>query len=441
MDTGLHGNEKPAGHLPEDGLKAFRRRRLLLFLGITAPYLISYFQRSAPAVAGLPIAAELNLEPASLGVLVSTYAWGYAVAQLPAGYLADTLGPRKTISLFVLIAAVGSVIFALAPDFSLLSLGRFLVGLGVGFVYVPAVRVMTDWYKADELGTYSGTLFGLGSLGALAAATPLVLAMEAVGWRNCFLAVGAFTLLAALFCRLTVHDTPAAPELAAFHGRGDTPPSRKEKIKTTEAFAAVFSNGRFYLLGLLLFCYYGTVLSVGSMWAGPYLRNVYGLSGQTAGNIIMLVPLGMALGCPLSGYLSDKILKSRKNTLIGGAVLHLLAYPPLIFMAGELALPALYALFLWYGVTGGGIVVSYACAKETVAQRYAGTALGAVNVFLFLGGAFFQSCMGYIIGLHPVVAEGVYSATAYRNALSAAALSLAAGTVIFLFFREQSQKN
>ncbi|MDR0466792.1 MAG: MFS transporter, partial [Deltaproteobacteria bacterium] len=139
MDDKRNGdNETHAGRLSID----FRRRRVLLFLGITAPYLVSYFQRSAPAVVGLLIAAELDLSPASLGVLASTYAWGYAAAVLPAGILSDTLGPRKTISMFVLIAAIGSVVFALSPDLAWLSLGRFLVGLGVGFVYVPAVRVM-----------------------------------------------------------------------------------------------------------------------------------------------------------------------------------------------------------------------------------------------------------------------------------------------------------
>jgi predicted MFS family arabinose efflux permease len=301
---------------------------------------------------GLQIAADFELAPASLGVLVSTYAWGYAAAQLPAGILADTLGSRKTISLFVLIAAVGSAIFALSPGFSLLALGRFLVGMGVGFVYVPAVRVMADWYRPDELGTCSGVLFGVGSLGALVSATPLVFATEAIGWRGSFLAMAAFTLLAAILCWLAVRDTPAELGFGGPQtGRADT--TSVSRVKTTEAFTAVLSNARFYLLAFLLFCYYGTVLSVGSLWAGPYLQHVYGFSGQAAGNVIMLIPLGMALGCPLSGYLSDKVLKSRKKVLIGGAVLHALVYPPLIFMAGELAPAALYALFLWHGITGG----------------------------------------------------------------------------------------
>ena len=434
-------DETPAGSLPETSRKALRRRRLLLFLGITAPYLISYFQRSAPAVVGLQIAADLHLTPASLGVLASTYAWGYAAAQLPAGILADTLGSRKTISLFVLIAAIGSAMFALSPDFSLLSLGRFLVGLGVGFVYVPAVRLMTDWYKADELGTYSGALLGVGSLGALASATPLVLAAEAIGWRGAFLAVAACTLMAALFCWLVVRDTPAELGFADPRKTGRDSDPASPRIKTAEAFAAVLSNGRFYLLGVLLFCYYGTVLSVGSLWAGPYLQNVYGLSKQAAGNIIMMSALGLGLGCPLSGYISDKILKSRKKVLIGGAVLHLLAYPPLIFMPGELTPAALHALFLWYGATGGAFVLNYACAKETVPPRFAGTALGCINIFLFLGGACFQTLMGYVIGLHPILAEGVYSVAAYQDALAAAGLSLAAGTAVFLFFQEDPHKS
>lgn len=414
-----------------------RRKRLLLFSGITAPYLISYFQRSAPAVVGLEIAADLDLAPSSLGVLVSMYAWGYAAAQLPAGLLADTWGSRKTMSVFILIAALGSVIFALSPDLPLLSLGRFLIGMGVGFVYVPAVRIMTDWYRQDELATYSGLLLGVGSLGSAFSAAPLVFMAAAIGWRGSFLGVAAFTLAAALFCWFAVRDTPGELGLPDPRGLPRQQARPASGVRLGEALGAVLSNGQFYLLGFLLFCYYGTILSVGSLWAGPYLQNVYGLSKAAAGTIIMMIPLGLFLGCPLAGHLSDKVFRSRKEILAGGAALHCITYIPLIYMAGSLSEPALYALFLVYGITGGGFVINYACAKETTSPCYAGTALGAVNIFLFCGGAFFQAVMGIVIGRYPALSEGVYPVEAYQAALLTAAIGLVAGILLFAFFREK----
>lgn len=432
-------HDSPASEkLSAERLQRMKSQRLLIFLGISAAYVISYFHRSAPAVVGPEIARDLALAPASLGVLGSMYFWAYAGAQLPAGVLADTWGARKTMSVFVLIAAIGGLLFALSPNLSLLSLGRFLVGLGVGFIYVPAVRIMTDWYKPDELATYSGVLLAIGNLGALVSAAPLVAMMEAVGWRYSFLIVAAFTVAAAFFCWTFVRNTPAElglPGPRELMGLEPSPPA--EKVRLRQTLIAVLSNKRFYLLGALMFCYYGTLMSVGSLWAGPYLQDVYGLTKQLAGNIIMMFPLGMVLGCPLSGYLSDKILKSRKKVLLIGASLHILSYIPLIFMGGSLSTAQLYMLFLWYGITGGAFVSNFACAKETVDPRFAGTAIGAVNVFLFSGGAFFQAVMGLVIGRFSALTGGGYSLPAYQAALAVAFAGLLLGTILFCFFKEK----
>ena len=416
-----------------------KRQRLLIFLGISAAYVISYFHRSATAVVGPEIAATLGLDPAALGAMGSMYFWAYAGAQLPAGVLADTWGPRKTMSVFVLIAAVGGALFALSSNLPFLSLGRFLVGLGVGFIYVPAVRIMTDWYRPDELATYSGILLAVGNMGALVSAAPLVFMMGLMGWRNSFIVVSLFTLLAAFFCWTVVRNKPQELGLPGPQEIRDvSPPPSAPKVILKDALRAVFSNPQFYLLGFFMFCYYGTLMSVGSLWAGPYLQQVYALTKQEAGNIIMMFPLGMVIGCPLSGFLSDKVFTSRKKVLIWGAALHTLSYVPLLAMPGQLSTTALFALFLWYGVTGGAFVSNFACAKETVRPEYAGTAVGAVNVFLFSGGAFFQTVMGLVISLYPLTLQGVYSIEAYQAALAVPMAGLIAGTAAFAFFREKS---
>ncbi len=427
--------EKP---LAGDIVSKMQRYRVWIFLGISAAYLISYFHRAAPAVVGPEIIRDLAIAPAALGFLGSMYFWAYAGAQLPAGILADTWGSRKTMSVFVLLAALGGVLFGLAPNIGLLSVGRFMVGLGVGFIYVPAVRVLTDWYKPDELATYSGLLLAVGNIGALVSAAPLVALMNVIGWRNSFMVVAVFTIAAALFTWVIVRNRPSElgfPTPRDLMGLPPAPPA--PKVKLGEALKAVLSNRQFYLLAFLTFSYYGTLMSVGSLWAGPYLQNVYGLSKQAAGNIIMMFPLGMVFGCPLSGYLSDKILKSRKKVLLAGSILHVLSYIPLVFFPDKMSVAQLYALFLWYGLSGGAFVSNFACAKETAEPRFAGTAVGSVNVFLFSGGAFYQLVMGIVLGKYPPVSAGVYSVAAYQAAFWVPFVGLIAAIILFSFFRER----
>ena len=419
-------------------VSAMRRYRVWIFLAISAAYLVSYFHRAAPAVVGPEIIRDLGVQPAALGFLTSMYFWAYAAAMLPAGVLADTWGSRKTMSVFILVAAIGGFVFGAAPGVDTLAVGRFLVGFGVGFIYVPAVRVLADWYKPDELATYSGVLLAVGNIGALISAAPLVALMSAIGWRNSFHVVGVFTVLAAIFTYAILRNNPAEmgfPTPRALMGLPPAPPA--PKVRLGEALKVVFGNPQFYLLGLLLFSYYGTFMGVGSLWAGPYLQNVYGLTKQTAGNIIMMFPLGMVFGCPLSGYISDKILKSRKKVLLLGCFLHALSYIPLVFFTHSLSVTALYYLFLWYGLSGGFFVSCFACAKETCEPRFAGTAMGSLNIFIFVGGAFYQQVMGIVIGKFPVVKAGVYSTAAYQAAFTVPLVGLILGMILYSFFQER----
>ena len=393
--------------------------RVWIFIAISAAYLVSYFHRAAPAVVGPEIMQDLQLAPAALGFMGSMYFWAYAAAMLPAGILSDTWGARKSISAFVLVAAVGGFLFGIASGTELLAAGRFLVGFGVGFVYVPAVRIMADWYRPDELATYSGILLAVGNIGALVSAAPLVMLMEQIGWRNAFHVVGVFTVLASALAYAVIRDQPTElgfPTPRQLMGLPPLPPP--PKVSLGEALKAVFANKQFYLLGILLFSYYGTFMGVGSLWAGSYLQDVYGMSKQAAGNIIMMFPLGMIFGCPISGYLSDKILKSRKQVLLWGCILHTLSYLPLVFFIDRMFPAFLYGLFLWYGLSGGAFVSCFACAKETCASRFAGTAVGALNIFVFVGGAFYQYLMGLIIGMYPMAKPGVYALEAYRAAFA-----------------------
>ena len=422
----------------KNSIVKMQKYRLWIFLACAAAYFISYFHRAAPAVVGPEIIDEFLIAPAALGLMGSMYFWAYAAAVLPAGILADTWGSRNTVSAFVLVAAIGGIIFGLAPNISILSAGRFVVGFGFGFVYVPALRIMTDWYRPDELATYSGMLIAIGNIGAMLSAAPLVLLMNSIGWRNSFYVVGVITVAAAVLAYTVIRNKPGDKGFPSPREIMGLPPATVQSIKIGEALKAVFSNSRFYLLSILLFSYYGTLMGTGSLWAGPYLQHVYGLSKEAAGSIIMMFPLGMIFGSPLAGYLSDKVLKSRKKVLLGGALLHCTAYLPLVFLNGQLPLTGLYGLFFWYGLSGGAFVCCFACSKEIFEPRIAGIAIGAINMFLFAGGAFYQYIMGVVIGKYPVLSTGEYSSVAYKAAFTVPLIGMLVGVFLFLFFREEA---
>ena len=185
--------------------------------------------------------------------------------------------------------------------------------------------------------------------------------------------------------------------------------------------------------------YYGTFMGVGALWAGPYLQDVYGLSRQAAASVLMFFPLGMTVGCPLSGYLSDKVLRSRRKVLLYGSILHLLAYIPFIFLTDSIPSVGLYCLFFYFGVSGGFFVSCFACAKEISHPAYSGTSIGTLNMLLAFGAAFYQYALGLILSSYERTPAGDYGYEAYRMIFIAAAAGMVIGCISIYKFHENDR--
>ncbi|NLU49742.1 MAG: MFS transporter [Syntrophomonadaceae bacterium] len=414
--------------------------RYVVYVVVALAYFFVYFHRTSTAVMAPELTKAFDLAPTALGLFGSMYFYAYALGQLPAGILADRWGARKTMSLFVAIAGLGAILFGLSSTFNLALAGRFLVGLGVGFVYVPAMRLLADWFKKDEFATYSGLLLAVGNAGSLASAAPLVALMAAIGWRNSMIAVGIISLAIAaldyLFIRNKPHEVGGAsiPEIEGNVPAG--PPPRPVGIG--ESLGIIAKTYNFWTISVLFFILYGTIMGFQGLWAGPYLMNVYGMTKAEAGKLLMMIPIGMIIGCPLSGVISDKILKSRKKVVFGGTVVYLLTWIPLIWMIDSMSVGFLTVLMFLYGFFGGFFVVMYANLKENVDLQIAGTGTGFLNVFVFVGGAVFQQVMAAMIAKYPVTAAGVIPAAAFKSAFLFCFGALIVGLAVYATQKEKT---
>ncbi|MFP4446327.1 MAG: MFS transporter, partial [Desulfosudaceae bacterium] len=155
------------------------------------------------------------------------------------------------------------------------------------------------------------------------------------------------------------------------------------------------------------------------LWAGPYLMHVYGMSRAEAGAILSMIAWGMIIGSPLMGYLSDRLLRSRKKpfifcaTFLSAEMLFFYLYP-----AG-LPSPVLYILFFVFALAASAIViVGFTTAKELFPVSMAGTSVGAVNLFPFVGGAVYMPLLGWILDAWPLTPpSGGYPIEAYTRML------------------------
>ena len=113
------------------------RFRWLIFLVLALAYFIVYFHRLSLSVVADDLINEFQTTASIMGLLGSVYFYCYAAMQFPAGLLSDSLGPRKSVAFFLIIASVGSIIFGFAPTIKVALIGRVMVGLGVSMVFIP----------------------------------------------------------------------------------------------------------------------------------------------------------------------------------------------------------------------------------------------------------------------------------------------------------------
>ena len=316
--------------------------RWVVFCLLAFGYLLVYFHRLCPAVVALDMQADLKTSGALLGFLAAAYFYPYALMQIPSGLLSDSWGPRKTITVFFALAGAASIFLGMVSSLGLAILARVLVGLGVAMLFVPTMKVMTNWFKTDEFAMMTGILMAVGGLGAYTASRPLAWLSDLMGWRGSFVAIGAVTLVVAVAIWILVRNTPQEKGLPAVNQPAADNPAKTQVIGLAQGMKMVLSTGGFWFLAAWFFFSFSIFFSFGGLWGGPYLMQVYGFSKAEAGNILGMLALAMIVGSPILGWLSDKVLRSRKKVIVLAAVITLGLTVPLAFFPAAMNRPLLY---------------------------------------------------------------------------------------------------
>lgn len=417
----------------EQMLRKALRYRWLIFWVLAIGYLFVYFHRVSSAVVAPELVKAFGISGAVLGILASAYFYPYACMQLPVGLLADSLGPRKTVTTFLLIACLGAILFGLSPNITVAIFARVLVGLGVAALFVPTMKILAEWFRVKEFATMTGILMAVGGIGWLSAATPLALLTTWLGWRMAFVLIGVITLVIAVLTWAFVRNRP---EEMGWPRITETTEAAQAGVGLLEGIGIVLSRRHFWPLAFWFFFSYGTVIGFGGLWGGPYLMEIYGLSKPQAGNVLMMIAVGMIIGSPLLGWLSDKVFSARKPVMVGGAFIYFLSWLPLALKPGGLSVALLYLLSFLIGVFGSAIViVAFTANKELFPKEIAGTSTGLVNIFPFAGGAVFPPVMGYIMDKVGRVG-GAYPVEAYQRAFLFCLLAALAAFLSVCFMKE-----
>lgn len=396
-----------------------------LFLTILLPfalgYYLSYLARVVNAVLAPDLARELDLGPDTLGLLTASYFITFAAAQLPLGILLDRYSPRRIESLLLLVAAAGALLFATGNSAWDLIIGRGLIGLGVSACLMAAFKTFTLWFSPQKLPLLNGVILASGGVGAITATAPVQAALSITDWRGVFLMLAGLMLLASAILFLLVPD----------HRGTDKP---EQLVAQIQGLRAIFRDRFFWMIAPLTMLSQAAFISIQSLWSGPWLQDVGGLSRDAMADTLFLVACAMVAGFLVMGGVAERLSRLGIRPILlsaTGMVAFQLIQLLIIIGVDPDWLTPLWIAFGFLGTTG---IVQYAVLSQHYPRHLAGRANTALNLLVFVAIFILQYSIGEIIGLWPERAPGHYQAVAYQAAFgSALVLQVLA---LFWFLRE-----
>ena len=331
-------------------------------------YFYQYVLRSAPAVMMPELSSAFGLSAAAVASIVGLFYYGYSPFSLVAGVAMDRVGPRRVIPFGAAAVGLGALLFA-SGNAQLASVGRLLQGAGGVFALVGAAYIATTNFPASRAATLIGAtqMFGMagGSAGQFGVG-PMI--AGGLHWSAFWTGMGVLGLvIAAALYALLPAPAPSA--------------RRDDWMKSAaHSMGVVFRNPQSILCGMIAGLMFIPTTIFDMVWGVRYLQEGLGYDYATAVLRSSMVPFGWIIGCPLLGFVSDRI--GRRKPVIGVSAVALLACLAWILYGPAGLLPP-YVLGLATGVASGAAMLPYTVIKEANPPEMSGTSTGVINFVNF----------------------------------------------------------
>jgi MFS family permease len=359
-----------------------RKAAAVAWLVTAVYYFYQYTLRSAPAVMMPQLSEAFGLSAMGVASLVGLFYWGYSPFSLVAGVAMDRLGPRRVVPLGAAAVGIGALLFASGSS-ELASLGRLLQGAGGVFALVGAVYIATKSFPASMAATLIGAtqMFGMagGSAGQFVVGPVIA---SGVPWTGFWMVMGIAGLAIGVALYLFI---PREEPVAAGGDWART---------ALRSMATVFGNPQSILCGLIAGLLFIPTTIFDMIWGVRFLQDAHGYEYGAAVMRSSTVPFGWIIGCPLLGFVSDRI--GRRKPVIAAGGLVLLACLAWILYGPANVLPP-YLLGIVAGIASGAAMLPYTVIKEANPPQMSGTATGVINFLNFTFSALLGPVFGWVM--------------------------------------------
>jgi MFS family permease len=351
------------------------------WLLVAVYYFFQYALRSAPSVMIPQLSDAFGVSALGVSAIVGMFYYGYSPFNLVAGASMDRFGAKKIVPIGAALVGIGAIMFGLGNG-TAANVGRFLQGAGGAFAMVGSVYLITKNFPASVAASFIGAtqMFGMagGSAGQFLVG-PLI--KSGLPWERFWIYAGIGGLfIGVLLFVLLPKETPKADAAEGGGWKNFVAP-----LKT------VFCNPQSILCGLIAGLLFIPTTILAMTWGVRFLQEARGREYDVAVGLAATVPLGWVIGCPLLGFISDR-LGRRKPVLMGGTI----ALLGLVWwiLYGDPAIFRGPMVGILMGIASGAAMLPNTIIKEANPPELGGSATGVVNFLNFT----FSALLGPVFG-------------------------------------------
>jgi MFS family permease len=384
-------------------------------------YFYQYALRSAPSVMMPQLTEAFATNALGVSAIVGMFYYGYSPFSLVAGASLDRFGAKRVIPIGAALVGIGALMFSVS-NVTVANIGRFLQGAGGAFALIGAAYLINKNFPASIAASLIGAtqMFGMagGSAGQFLVG-PMI--KNGLPWNQFWIYTGIVGLvISATLLLLLPRETSPKP--------GGTPGGLATLLTS---LGRVFRNPQSIICGLISGLLFIPTTILGMTWGVRFLQEARGREYEAAVVLAATVPLGWMIGCPLLGFISDR-LGRRKPVIIAGAIALLVMLGWVLF--GNPAILRGHTVGILMGIASGAAMLPYTVIKEANPPELGGSATGVVNFLNFT----FSALLGPVFGARLVRADNsdVPALAHYQAGFAPLLYGVAAALVLAFFLKE-----
>lgn len=396
-------------------------------------YLYEFFIRVSTSVLIEPMMQHFSVHATAFGAMSACFFWAYMPMQIPAGLLGDRFGPKRVLVSAVILCALATWLFASTESILWAGFSRLLIGFTASFAYIGPLMIAARWLKPKWFAMSSGFIQILGCMGAILGGAPIALVAQSATWQQAYLYAAGFGGVLALILLLFLKETP--PGMPTYEAQSNT-------TKPCKSFdLSMLKNPQVLYTALIGFALWAPISVFAELWGIPFIMQAKHLGNVDAAYCIRWIWLGIAIGGPFMGWLSDK-LERRKTPIVLACLIALLADGLLIYTGPPENTLLNNVSLLLFGISAATQCVTFGLVRDLNSLDSVGTGIGFNNMAVILGGTLLQPLSGWILerfgdgglahGIH------IYSVYSYRMAFAVLPLLTLLGLGITLWLLEET---